>query len=98
VDQHAEADYHRQDEQVSFVFVPSVLQSTNKISKFQVNLQLECISNSLKNLNRRFVRCSSSATISHLKKFVATKLLAPEKYREVKEFNFHFCSQILIFF
>jgi hypothetical protein len=80
------------------VFVPSVLQLANLISTFQVNLQLECISNSLKNLSRRFVRCSSSATISHLKKFVATKLLAPEKYREVKEFNFHLLLNINFLF
>ncbi|CAB3375140.1 polycomb group RING finger protein 3 isoform X2 [Cloeon dipterum] len=66
VDQHAAADYHRQDD--------------------QVNLQLECMTSSLKNLSRRFIRCSSSATISHLKKFVASKLLVPDKYKEIDIF------------
>lgn len=51
----------------------------------QVNLCLECSSNSnLKNLKRRFIRCSSQATITQLKKFVAKKVLnGIEKYREV---------------
>jgi regulatory protein YycI of two-component signal transduction system YycFG len=52
----------------------------------QVNLCLECSSNSnLKNLKRRFIRCSSQATITQLKKFVAKKVLnGIEKYREVR--------------
>lgn len=52
----------------------------------QVNLCLECSSNSnLKNLKRRFIRCSSQATITQLKKFVAKKVLnGMEKYREVR--------------
>jgi len=51
----------------------------------QVNLCLECSTNSnLKNLKRRFIRCSSQATITQLKKFVAKKVLnGIEKYREV---------------
>jgi regulatory protein YycI of two-component signal transduction system YycFG len=52
----------------------------------QVNLCLECSSSSnLKNLKRRFIRCSSQATITQLKKFVAKKVLnGIEKYREVR--------------
>jgi polycomb group RING finger protein 3 len=51
----------------------------------QVNLCLECNANSnLKNLKRRFIRCSSQATITQLKKFVAKKVLnGIDKYREV---------------
>ncbi|ALC44492.1 l-3-73Ah [Drosophila busckii] len=50
----------------------------------QVNVCLECISNNFKNLQRRFIRCSSQATITHLKKLVAKKILnGIEKYREV---------------
>ncbi|KAH8395324.1 hypothetical protein KR222_009413, partial [Zaprionus bogoriensis] len=41
----------------------------------QVNVCLECISNNFKNLQRRFIRCSSQATITHLKKLVAKKIL-----------------------
>lgn len=38
----------------------------------------------MKNLKRRFIRCSSQATITHLKKFIAKKVLnGIDKYREV---------------
>jgi polycomb group RING finger protein 3 len=50
----------------------------------QVNVCLECISNNLKHLKRRFIRCSSQATITHLKKFIAKKVLnGMDKYRDV---------------
>lgn len=50
----------------------------------QVNVCLECNSNNLKTLKRRFIRCSSQATITHLKKFVAKKVLSGiDKYRDV---------------
>lgn len=50
----------------------------------QVNVCLECISTNLKTLKRRFIRCSAQATILHLKKFVAKKVLnGMEKYRDV---------------
>jgi polycomb group RING finger protein 3 len=50
----------------------------------QVNVCLECASNNLKHLKRRFIRCSSQATITHLKKFVAKKVLnGMEKYRDI---------------
>lgn len=50
----------------------------------QVNVCLECVSSNLKTLKRRFIRCSSQATILHLKKFVAKKVLnGMDKYRDV---------------
>ncbi|CAH2095754.1 unnamed protein product [Euphydryas editha] len=50
----------------------------------QVNVCLECISTSLRTLKRSFIRCSAQATITHLKKFVAKKVLnGMEKYREI---------------
>lgn len=64
-----ESDYHRMDE--------------------QVNLCLECSTNNtnlkdLKDLKRKFIRCSSQATITQLKKFVAKKVLnGIDKYREI---------------
>lgn len=64
-----ESDYHRMDE--------------------QVNLCLECSTNNtnlkdLKDLKRRFIRCSSQATITQLKKLVAKKVLnGIDKYREI---------------
>lgn len=50
----------------------------------QVNVCLECNSNNLKTLKRRYMRCSSQATITHLKKFIAKKVLSGiDKYRDV---------------
>lgn len=55
----------------------------------QVNVCLECISSNLKNLRRRFIRCSSQATITHLKKFIAKKVLnGIDKYREVCDYDY----------
>lgn len=51
----------------------------------QVNVCLECMSNNINALKRRFIRCSSQATITHLKKFVAKKVLnGMDKYKEVR--------------
>lgn len=61
---------------------------------FQVNVCLECISTSLRTLKRGFIRCSAQATITHLKKFIAKKILnGMEKYREVS-----IVSQLFILF
>ncbi|KAL1461542.1 hypothetical protein WDU94_013427 [Cyamophila willieti] len=53
----------------------------------QVNIYLECCvttSSSLKTLKKKFLRLSSQATITHLKKFVALKLLDEKsKYKEI---------------
>ena len=48
---------------------------------FQVNILLEFKSsdgnsNLKSELNRKFIRCSSLATVTHLKKFIAKKLLS----------------------
>jgi len=54
------------------------------IFTFQVNVCLECMSTNMKTLKRRFIRCSAQATITHLKKFIAKKVLnGTEKYRDV---------------
>lgn len=51
----------------------------------QVNVCLEC-KNNINALSRRFIRCSSQATITHLKKFVAKKVLSGlDKYKEVSD-------------
>lgn len=50
----------------------------------QINVCLECISSSLRTLRRRFIRCSAQATILHLKKFIAMKVLnGMERYRDI---------------
>lgn len=57
----------------------------------QVNICLECISSSLHTLNKKFLRLSAQATILHLKKFVAKKVLqGMDLYRDVSGINF-FC-------
>uniref|UniRef100_A0A8D8YQX6 Polycomb group RING finger protein 3 n=1 Tax=Cacopsylla melanoneura TaxID=428564 RepID=A0A8D8YQX6_9HEMI len=73
----ANSDYHRLDE--------------------QVNIYLECSvttsSASLKTLKKKFLRLSSQATITHLKKFVALKLLDEKsKYKEVRDSFDEVCS------
>lgn len=54
-------------------------------------MYLECsvaTTSSLKTLKKRFIRLSSQATITHLKKFVALKLLDEKsKYKEVGILN-----------
>ncbi|XP_006815559.1 polycomb group RING finger protein 3-like [Saccoglossus kowalevskii] len=40
----------------------------------QVNVCLECNSFNLRALKRKYIRCSSQATITHIKKFIAKKL------------------------
>lgn len=60
----------------------------SNLSKFQVNVCLECMNASLKTLKRRFIRCSAQATITHMKKFIAKKVLSGmEKYRDVSIFD-----------
>jgi len=53
----------------------------------QVNLVLESAdATKLKDMKRKFIRCSSLATITHLKKFLAMKVLDgdnPEDYRDI---------------
>ncbi|XP_015793332.1 polycomb group RING finger protein 3 [Tetranychus urticae] len=51
----------------------------------QVNILLESQSGcNLKQMKRKYIRCSSHATVTHLKKFVAKKLFNNfEKYKEI---------------
>nr|ACO15276.1 Polycomb group RING finger protein 3 [Caligus clemensi] len=61
-------DYHRFDEQVS--------------------LLLECVypqpQQQIRPLTKKYIRCSSLATVTHLKKFIATKLLrSVDKYKDL---------------
>ena len=56
---------------------------TNLIFR-QVNICLECGASQLRQLKRRFLRCSSQATVTHLKKFIALKVLnSIDAYRDV---------------
>jgi len=51
----------------------------------QVNIVLEPRENSkMKDIRRKYIRCSSLATITHLKKFIALKCLdSMDRYREI---------------
>jgi polycomb group RING finger protein 3 len=51
----------------------------------QVNIHLETMTGCpLKQMKRKFIRCSAHATVTHLKKFVAKKLFNSfEKYKEI---------------
>lgn len=50
----------------------------------KVNIELECIASNLKSLKKKFLRVSSQATIEHLKKFIAIKILnGLDKYKDV---------------
>lgn len=50
----------------------------------KVNIGLECVASHLKSLKKKFLRVSSQATITHLKKFIAVKVLdGSDKYRDV---------------
>lgn len=50
----------------------------------QVNICLDCGATQLRQLKRRFLRCSSQATVTHLKKFIALKVLnSIDAYRDV---------------
>lgn len=53
----------------------------------------------LKSMKRRFVRLSSQATITQLKKFIAKKILdGMEKYRDVRKMISLILSFIVMFF
>ena len=65
---------------------PSTTEEDNDYhrSDEQVNICLECNSLQLKKLKRKYLRCSSQATITHLKKFLALKLYNNDgKYKDV---------------
>ena len=48
-------------------------------------MTLECGTPTLKSLKRKYIRCSTQATITHLKKYLALKLFKDiEKYKEVR--------------
>lgn len=67
---------------------PDSLEHTGKHQDFhrldeQVNISLEC-DGTLAKLKRHFIRCSSQATVTHLKKFVALKVLnSTDKYKDI---------------
>ncbi|XP_055930024.1 polycomb group RING finger protein 3-like isoform X1 [Argiope bruennichi] len=67
------------------------LQSSSKLensdyhrSDEQVNILLEAQTTALKQMRRKFIRCSAQVTVTHLKKFIAKKVFNNmDKYREV---------------
>lgn len=87
-----DVDFHRFDEQVNSNLIPWLSMALEKYNQFfnaiyswcQVNICLECGAKQLSQLQRRFLRCSSQATVTHLKKFIALKVLdSIDAYRDV---------------
>ncbi|UYV78160.1 PCGF3 [Cordylochernes scorpioides] len=59
----------------------------------QVNIHLVASQGSLRQVKRRFIRCSAQATVTHIKKFLAHKLYHNlEKYKDVDIF----CNEELL--
>lgn len=81
----ADSDYHRTDEQVTFIILFLYVYILLFVIFFtKVNIGLECVASHLKSLKKKFLRVSSQATITHLKKFIAVKVLdGSDKYRDV---------------
>jgi len=89
-------DFHRFDEQVSIQLECREATESKQGTKYLTNLKSIKkfgSKNSLKHWNnffllelgRKFIRCSSLATVTHLKKFIAQKLLSSvEKYKDIE--------------
>ena len=63
----------------------------------QVHLEM-VIGENMKSLPRKFIRCSSQATITHIKKYIAKKVWTPEKYSNVSNQFFRVNNLLTIFF
>jgi len=62
---------------------PAKTQDYHRLDE-QVNISLACNSGKMNKLSREHIRCSAQATITHLKKFVALKILnSMDKYKEI---------------
>lgn len=67
----------------------------------QVNISLECMANDhLKSLKRKYIRVSSQATVTQIKKFIAKYVCdGMEKYKDVSNILsllFYFCLILII--
>lgn len=72
-EEEANSDYHRFDEQVNLLLECSLKSGESGGSGEEISLK------------RKFVRCSSLATVTHLKKFIAKKLLnSSDKYKDIE--------------
>lgn len=85
-----DVDFHRFDEQVRkwlsnlYVTQETIWHLPIGMIVSQVNICLECGAKQLLQLQRRYLRCSSQATVTHLKKFIALKVLnSIDEYRDV---------------
>ena len=73
-DANTNMDFHRFDEQVS---IQLELKEDPEVTNSKKNLAMK----------RRFIRCSSIATVTHLKKFIAKKLLTSvDKHKDIEIF------------
>jgi len=73
-DANTNMDFHRFDEQVSLELERKDAEEEDKASN-----------SGRVHLKRRFIRCSSLATVTHLKKFIAKKLLSTtNRYKDIE--------------
>jgi len=97
-DANTNMDFHRFDEQVNLLLECKQIDEENgnetnnknsdkNHSKKEIDENGQNKHNSVKNppmLKRKFLRCSSLATVTHLKKFIAKKLLSSlDRYKDV---------------
>ncbi len=54
-------------------------------SDVQVNLSLKCVSKGIRHMQLPFVRVSTAATVSHVKKFIAVSIF--DDFRKFKELD-----------
>ena len=88
-DEKDEKEEHQEDEEEEDKEETTETETTQDYHRFeeQVNLLLESADPAkMRNISRKYVRVSSMATITHLKKFLAIKILDqhdPEAYRDI---------------
>lgn len=61
----------------------------------QVHLEM-VIGENMKSLPRKFIRCSSQATITHIKKYIAKKVWSPEKYSNVSQIKTIYYTKLML--
>lgn len=77
----------------TFSYIYICINNIYILNNLKVNIGLECVASHLKSLKKKFLRVSSQATITHLKKFIAVKVLdGSDKYRDVSICNVYYFS------
>ena len=84
-DEHTNMDFHRFDEQVSLLLECKERPRSPPPATAASGDDAAAAGGGALHLRRKYVRCSSLATVSHLRKFVAKKLLhSSDRYKDVE--------------